>query len=479
MADSCINGFDGSIMGGINSMPQYQSFFGLSTDGLGSTTGIVFAIYNIGNLVGAFMAGPASDIKGRRFGMALGSLLILIGTAIQSSAMNIGQFLGGRFICGVGVSIVTSAAPAYVVEMSHPSYRGAMTGAYNTMYYIGAIVATWMMTGTVEIQSSLAWRLPIILQAVPSGLVLLLVFFLPESPRWLVSVGRRSDAVDVLAKYHGDGDASNPVVMLELKEFDEQISQTGSDKRWWDYGELVNNRNNRYRLMLVIFVGFFGQWSGNGLVTYFLPEFLQGAGITDAHRKLVLNAVQPVLSFAAAVCGIFMVDRSGRRKMFLYITGSLIGFWVIIAATSGVFANTGNGTAATASVVFIYLFQMAYSFGYTPLQALYPAEVLAYSTRAKGLGMYSFFVNIAALVNTYGVSLGVQKIAWKFYIIYAAWCFVETVIIYLTFPETKGRTLEELDEIFSSKNPVRASLQKKLVTKDKSGEIKAEALSVL
>ena len=128
-------------MTGINSMSQYLTYFNIQS--LGAGTGIVFAMFSIAQLVGAFIAGipqscskinqigPASDRWGRRVGMAIGSAFIIGGTAIQSTARDIGQFMGGRFFVGFGVSIISTAAPAYVVEMAHPAWRGAFTGGYN------------------------------------------------------------------------------------------------------------------------------------------------------------------------------------------------------------------------------------------------------------------------------------------------------------------------------------------------------------
>jgi MFS family permease len=145
--DSCINGFDASVMTGINSIEAYLSYFHIES--LGSGTGIVFAMFSIAQLIGAFVAGmfrfpsssrncdrlmavgPASDKWGRRVGMAIGSAIIIGGTAIQATAQQIGQFMGGRFCVGFGVSIISTAAPAYVVEMAHPAWRGAFTGGYN------------------------------------------------------------------------------------------------------------------------------------------------------------------------------------------------------------------------------------------------------------------------------------------------------------------------------------------------------------
>ena len=113
-----------------------------------------------------------------------------------------------------------------------------MTGLYNCGWFGGSIPAAGITLGTQSIQSDLSWRLPIIFQAVPSGIVILAVWFLPESPRWQISNGQDDKAMAFLTKYHGNGDPTNPVVELEWKEFKEDIKLDASDKRWWDYSEL-------------------------------------------------------------------------------------------------------------------------------------------------------------------------------------------------------------------------------------------------
>jgi MFS family permease len=109
----------------------------------GSSTGIVFAIYNIGSIPAVFFSGPVNDYFGRRAGMFTGAVIIIIGTCIQAPAINMSMFLAGRFLLGFGVSFCCVSAPCYVSEMAHPKWRGTLTGGYNTTWYIGSIIASW------------------------------------------------------------------------------------------------------------------------------------------------------------------------------------------------------------------------------------------------------------------------------------------------------------------------------------------------
>jgi MFS family permease len=129
---STLNGFDSSLMGAINAMTPYQESFGL--DGAGSTTGIVFIIYNLGQIVSFPFCPLIADGWGRRWCMFIGCVIVLVGTAIQTTANTLGQFIGGRFVLGFGASIASAAAPAYTVELAHPAYRGLMAGMYNNLW---------------------------------------------------------------------------------------------------------------------------------------------------------------------------------------------------------------------------------------------------------------------------------------------------------------------------------------------------------
>ncbi|CRK34472.1 hypothetical protein BN1723_014864, partial [Verticillium longisporum] len=311
-----MNGFDSSLMGAINAMPQYQESFGLS--GAGSTTGIVFMIYNVGQVVAFPFCGWLADGYGRRICIFVGCAIVLIGTAIQTPATSLGMFIGGRFVLGFGASIASAAGPAYTVELAHPAYRGFMAGMYNNFWWLGNILAGWTTYGSnLHLDNSWAWRTPTVIQAGLPGIVMALILFFPESPRWLISHDRAEEALAILAKYHGDGNANAPVVQLQYHEIVEDNKLTKDENPWWDYRELVNTRAARYRLFMVIAMSFIGQWSGNNVVSYFMPEMIKQAGITNTDTQLLLNAINPIFSMIAAIYGASLLDKLGRRKMML------------------------------------------------------------------------------------------------------------------------------------------------------------------
>ncbi|KAI5477821.1 general substrate transporter [Pseudohyphozyma bogoriensis] len=434
---ACANGYDGSLMNAINGMQAYEDRFSHSQ--VGSTTGLIFAMYTVGNMVGALFAGPLTDRWGRRVGMFVGCVIIIIGSVVATSARHRPQFIGGRFVLGFGIASVTTAAPAYCIEIAPPAWRGRATGLYNCGWFGGSIPAAAITLGTSYIKNDAAWRIPIMLQCVPAIVVCLCVFFLPESPRWLLAHGRDEEAKAFLIKYHGNGDPHNPLVDLEWVEFKEDIQAS----------------RVRFFTLVVLMMGVFGQFSGNGL-GYFNLTIYSYVGYGTI-MQFVMNLLNSITSAIGAGIG-------------LALNAGFTNAW---AKESDSNHNLSIGRAAIASYFF---FNIIFSFAYTPLQALYPSECLQTNARAKGMAFYAFAVSAVGFINTYAIPISLQNIKYNTVWIFVGWDLVETVLWYFLCIETQGRTLEELDEIFSSDHPVAASKAvKKIVIEQVSGTVLVEA----
>lgn len=266
----------------------------------------------------------------------------------------------------------------------------------------------------------------------------------------------------VLIKYHGNGNPDSAVVHLESNEIQESLGIEAelSQKRWWDYRVLFKTRPALYRMWLVLLVTVFSQFIGGAVISYYLPTILEGVGITSSSQQLLLNALNTVFSFVSGIFGSFAVDKLGRRTLFLWgtlLTGLVyIPINVLAAKANG---NIGTG-AGYAFIAMIFLYGIFWSFCWTPLQALYPAEILNNEIRAKGMAAQGFMSGIASFINTYATPVALQNIGWKTYTIFLVLHFVHLALMYLFAVETKGRSLEQLEEIFEDRRPVKRSLQK-------------------
>ncbi|KAL5361249.1 putative transporter [Aspergillus floccosus] len=460
----CMNGFDGNLMSSLNAMDTFHDHFGTSMQGSG--TGLLFSIYAVGNLVGAFFAAPAADTFGRRFGMFIGSFIIIVGTILEASANVVSQFIGGRFLIGLGISLCNTSAPIYLVEVALPQWRGTFGGLYNVVgYYSGALSCTWIAYGTGFLASNWSWRIPVIIQAVPSVIVLVAAFLMPESPRWQFAHNKAERGRQMLVKYHGFGNEDSALVAYECAEIEQDIQTEAENgaRRWWDYRVLFASRDMLYRMWLLFLVCVFSQFIGGSVITYFMPVMLQNAGITGEQQQLLLNALNTVFSFISGVVGSFFVDKWGRRALFLYgtfITGLIYIPINVIASFEPAHITLGMGYGFIAC---IFLYGIVFAFCWTPLQSLYPAEILPNRVRAKGMAFQNVVYGGANFINMYGTPTGMANIGWKMYTIFLVLHFLEFVFMFLTLPETKGRTIEELEEVFEQRNPVKASLAKKEV----------------
>ena len=195
--------------------------------------------------------------------MFTGAAMVIFSTCIQAPATSRSMFLAGRFFVGFGQGFLNVAGITYVSEMAHPYWRGPLSAFLETNYFVGSIIASWVTYGTAYMAGNVSFRLPVWLQMVSSGYIVIGVWFCPESARWLMAQDRQEQAEAVLATYHGDGSTSSPFVRLQLAEMRAQISSDGSDKRWWDYRDLLNTPSARRRLICVVAFAWFGQYSGS------------------------------------------------------------------------------------------------------------------------------------------------------------------------------------------------------------------------
>lgn len=411
---ACLNatasGFDGSIFSTINAMDQYKAYF--HKQETGSSTGFIFAIYTVGSMVGALVTGLISDTFGRRAGMGIGSIILMVGAIVVTVAKTEAYLLGGRFVLGLGIALGTSAAPTYAIELAPPQWRARVTGYYNTFFYSGSILATGVTYASAKNSTNLSWRLPLALQCIPPLFILLGSCLIPESPRWLCARGRKEEATAILAKYHGAGDPNHPVVLLEIREFEESI-KVQKARSWWDWRDQVATPSARWRLLMVTMMSYGSQLSGNSVLTYYLPTMYTQLGITSTSRRLLLTFASNIVSCVGAVAGSATNDKIGRRTKLWIGSLVLAGLFAAVTGFSSQFANheaaKGAGVAmSNAGVAFvsavetwhlileilieswqIFLFGCAYSFVYTPLTATYCAESLDNHTRATGMGIVS------------------------------------------------------------------------------------------
>ncbi|WVQ82793.1 hypothetical protein IAT38_004925 [Cryptococcus sp. DSM 104549] len=449
---SYATGYDGSMMNGLQALDSWQSYFNNPT---GSVLGLFNCIQPVGQILSFPVEAWFSDKYGRRLGMFVGAFIILVGCILQGAAQNMGMFVAARGIIGFGLGINITAAPVYILETSFPTHRGPLTALYNALWNVGSLAAAWITYGTFQMGNNWAWRIPSLLQALSSVLQLVFVYFIPESPRWLVEHGRVDEAIQVLTKYHANGDPNDPLIELELAEIHEAVELDRQINKSVSYWTMFKNSANRSRTMVIIAVGFFSQWSGNGLISYYLSLILDSIGYTDSQDQLMINGVIQAVSLVTSVFGAFIVNHFSRRSLWLFSTTGVLVTFIVWTICEKLYDTAGNAAAGRTVLGLIFIYNTFFNMGWTPLQVVYCIEILPIAIRARGLAIYNISVSCAGFVNQYLNPVGLQNIGWKFYIVYDVWIAFELVVVFFFFRETRGMSLEETAAIFDGEGAVQ------------------------
>ncbi|KAF7937715.1 uncharacterized protein EAE97_007511 [Botrytis byssoidea] len=444
---SATNGYDGSMMNGLQSLPAWEAYFHPTA----SQLGLLNCIMSVGSLVALPFVPYAADILGRRTGVMIGCTIMIVGVLLQSLGYTFGLFVGARFLIGFGVAIAHGASPLLITELVHPQHRAIYTTIYNTTWYIGSFVAAWLTFGTNNIAGNWSWRAPSVVQAFPSLLQMTFIWFVPESPRWLIAKGRNEQALKILADVHASGDQHDEVVQLEYQE----IRQTLLLEREVEgnpWAELWKTPGNRHRLIILVSLGFFSQWSGNGLVSYYINIVLEQIGIKSSTTKLLINGILQIVNMIVATGMCFFVDRLGRRLLFLVSTAGMLGVFIVWTICSAQFSMHGSKASANAVVVMIFLYYVFYNCAWSGLLVGYSVEILPYNIRAKGMTIMFLAVDLSLFFNQYVNPIALDHLHWKYYIFYCVWLTFELFVVWKFYIETRNTPLEEIVKHFDGDN---------------------------
>lgn len=442
---SATGGFDGSMMNGLQTLPYWEDYFNHPSP---STLGLMNGIVPVGNFLTNFFVPWMADHWGRKRTLIVGDSILFVGIALQGAAQNMPMFIISRFIGGVGASF--GVGPYLITELAHPQHRAIVTTIYNTTYSIGAIIAAWATYGTLTIQSQWAWRVPSLLQFVTPGIQFALIWFVPESPRYLMNMDRPDEARAILDKYHGP--ASGPEFVQA--EFDEIYKTIQLEKRFAKKGirELWSTKGNRRRFAICIALGIFANTAGNTILSYYLHQVLDTIGYTSARFQLRINGLMQIYNWVFSLGITFFVDLIGRRRLFLTSVGGMLAVFIAWTICSAIYKERKSSGAAKGVLSCIFLYQTFYDLAWSGLYQAYACEILPYDLRAKGLAVVVICAYLASFFGTYVNPIGIAGAGWKYYILYDCWLVVIFVTIYFLFVETKNVTLEEISTIIDGED---------------------------
>ncbi|GJN32901.1 hypothetical protein PR202_gb21443 [Eleusine coracana subsp. coracana] len=427
---------------------------------------VLIGILSLYSLIGCFAAGRTSDWIGRRFTVVFAAGFFFAGALVMGLARDYAALMAGRFAAGVGVGYAVVIAPVYTAEMSPASARGFLTSFGEVSINLGILLGYVSNYAFARLPLRIGWRVMLGVGAVPSVLLAFMVFGLPESPRWLVMKGRLADARVVLAKI-SDTPEEAEERLADIKaaagiadDLDGDVvtvpvrSKSGGEKQVWK--ELILSPTPAVRRVLLTAAGlhFFQQAAGVDSVVLYSPRVFQSAGIADDDHLLAATCAIGVTKTLFILVATLLLDRVGRRPLLLGsaagVAASLVGLGTGLTVVGRSHPEDGPVTWAVglcvASTIAVVSF---FSVGLGPVPGVYAAEIFPLRVRALGFAVcvacnrvVSGAVSMTFLSLSSAITIGGS------FFLYAGMATLAWVLFYACLPETRGRTLEEMGELF-------------------------------
>ncbi|KAL5205249.1 hypothetical protein ABZP36_033458 [Zizania latifolia] len=405
---------------------------------------------NIYSLVGALLAGWTSDRLGRRLTIVLTNGFFLAGPLVMALAGGYAALMAGRFVAGIGVGYALVIAPVYAAEIAPASSRGLLS-SLPEIFINGGVMLSYVSNFVFSgLPVHLSWRLMFAAGVVPTIFLAAGVLTMPESPRWLAMKGRRDEAKLVLDRT-SDTPAEAEQRLQEIEEVVTGGGGGGSGASVWK--EAATKAGVRRVLAIVLTLQFFQQASGIDSVVLYGPRVLAAAGVTSNTLLLGLNVLFGIAKAGSILIAMALTDRVGRRPLLLASTGGMTATLLVLGSVFAVFAGAKDDAAVAAvAVAVVVAFVCTFSVGIGPLAWVYSSEILPLRLRGQGAGIGTAMNRvISGVVTMTFISLyGAITMAGAFYL-YAAIAAASFVFIYACLPETRGRSLEDMEELFHTK----------------------------
>lgn len=435
-------GFDMAVISGV--LPFVKQQFSLSP----AAEGWFVSSALVGCIIGVAFAGELSDRFGRKKLLMLSALLFLFSAVGTAGSAGYTLLILARMMGGMGVGVASIVAPLYISEIAPAAIRGRLVTFYQLAITAGILVAYLTNAGLLNLslsyhQQSLGelldyilikevWRAMLGLGVIPSLLFLVGLCFVPESPRWLIHQGRELEGIAILTRINGSAKAATDVILLKKTP----------EKESGSYKELFAKEKRR-PLLIGLLLPLFSQFSGINAIIYYGPRILNDAGI-NISNALLGQVIFGLANFLFTLIAVWKVDQMGRRP--LYIIGS-IGATISLFFTGWCFYS--GATNNIALVISIILFLACFAFSIGPLKFVIASEIFPTRIRGRAMGLSIMVMWIADTIvgQLTPLLLGSAGAAVTFWF-FASCCLVSFIVVYKMVPETKGKSLEEVQDIF-------------------------------
>ncbi|HEY6904589.1 MAG TPA: sugar porter family MFS transporter [Candidatus Acidoferrales bacterium] len=393
----------------------------------------------VGAAIGALGGGRLADLYGRRKLLIATAVIFAIGAIICAAASSPAVLIIGRIIVGLGIGLSSGTVPVYISEVSPPAARGWTVSIFQLAITVGILLAYVVDYAFAAIQG---WRWMLGLAVVPAAVFAIGMILLPESPRWLVKNGHRDAARKVLGRIRTAAGAD-----AELKDIEASIQH--SEER----GRLSDLLHPSLRAALVVGIGLaiLQQITGINTVIYYAPLIIQSAGIPSASGAILATAGIGVVNVLMTIVSMWLIDRAGRRPLLL--TG-IAGMIVTLFALGYAFhAPMHGGSLATVAVICMMLYVASFAISLGPIFWLLIAEIYPTTVRSSAEGLSATFnwgsnLLVSLTFLTLLEAMGASRTFW----LYGVFAIGAWIFSYYLVPETKGRTLEQIEEFWRKRH---------------------------
>ncbi|KAF4283216.1 hypothetical protein KXX16_007783 [Aspergillus fumigatus] len=465
-------GYDQGVFSGI---VENEDFLNTMHHPGDSLMGIIVSIYNLGCFTGCIFNFVVAEWLGRRRAMWVAMTWIIIGASLQTSAFSVAHLMVGRFVTGIGTGIETSTVPMYQAELCEASKRGKLVCSEPLLVGVGIVISYFFDYGMSFVGGQIAWRLPIACQLIFAFVVIILVFGLPESPRYCYKEQRNDEALQILSDVNGLP-KDDPKIVAEQKEILEALElETKHGGYKWRNIFKRDEVSTGHRVLLAYGMQFMNQVGGINLVVYGVLAKLLSRPVTDKDRSyfiptvlnsnvglsknlsLIIGGCVQIMFVIGSFFPTFFVDRVGRRVPMMW--GSFgLGLCMMMVSILLSFKGKANEHAtSSASVAFFFLYMLIFGASVNCIPWVYVPEILPLHARAKGTAVgissnwiWNFFVVMITPII-------INRLQWKAYLIFMCTNFAFVPLVYFCYPETANLTLEEIDYLFT--NPQKTAVK--------------------
>ncbi|PCD20878.1 hypothetical protein FGRA07_05030 [Fusarium graminearum] len=444
---------------------------------------------------GSLVNGPIADFLGRKGSMLVAVVIFTIGSAFQAGASDIPMLFAGRAVAGFAVGMLTMIVPMYVSEVSTAGIRGTLVVLQQLSITLGILVSYWLEYGTQYIgghrcapdipysggtkdkptfdprhdvgsggctgQSDAAWRVPFAIQIFPAIVLGLGMLLFPESPRFYLMRRKEDKALNALAqlrRVHPDTNSLRHEYLAIKAEvlFDEAVNRDkfsgkkGVSLFIAQHGALVSNWASFRRLAIGCCIMFFQQFMGCNAIIYYAPTMFAQLGLSGGTSGLLATGVYGIVNTLSTLPALFLIDKIGRRPLLMCgAAGTFISLVIVGGIIGGYGASlASNKSAGWAGIAFIYIYDINFSFSFAPIGWVLPAEIFNLGIRSKAMAITTSTTWMCNFIIGLVTPDMLSTIGWGTYIFFAAFCLLAFFFTYFFVPETRGKSLEEMDALF-------------------------------